>query len=87
MTGIYSFVIVLAPLTGAGAILSVLLTSVVTKIVPGEDTGAALGKINYFCVITLMYLQIPSGSTSITLCLFYEATIWKLTFTGFPVFL
>lgn len=43
VNGIYSFVVVLAPLIGAGAILSVLLTSVVTKIVPTEDTGAALG--------------------------------------------
>ena len=37
------FLVVLLPLTGAGAVLSVILTSVVTKTVPSQDTGAALG--------------------------------------------
>ena len=45
VTNITSFLIVLVPLTIAGAVLSVIITSVVTKTVPVEDTGAALGKI------------------------------------------
>ena len=44
VTSITSFLVVLIPLTIAGAVSSVIITSVVTKTVPAEDTGAALGK-------------------------------------------
>jgi len=43
VTNIYTFCIALIPLVTGGSILQVIITSCITKIVPGHDTGAAIG--------------------------------------------
>ncbi|XP_047145444.1 solute carrier family 22 member 18 isoform X1 [Hydra vulgaris] len=43
VTNIYAFVIVLVPLITSGSVFTVIITSLVTKSVSSQDTGAALG--------------------------------------------
>lgn len=40
---IYVFMVILLPLICGGAVLTVIITSVITKTVSSADTGAALG--------------------------------------------
>lgn len=43
VTNIYTFCLALIPLVTGGAILQVIITSTITKMVPAHDTGAAIG--------------------------------------------
>ena len=42
---IFGFLFALVPMISGGAVMQVIVTSVITKTVPQKDTGAALGKI------------------------------------------
>ena len=51
------FLAVLFPLTCGGSVFAVVITSFITKTVPADDTGAALGKYP-FHRITLFHTAV-----------------------------